>query len=237
MTHALVSVSRQTSSPANSQPSFEIIWLCPAGVCLPCPWWGDQGAGWAVRGLSLSLSVKVCTRYLSALECLVAVRGDTHRVMGDRMTVAGGFGCVRKGGRSLLPACLPRAAPGATGSSPRAAEQGHIGGCQRLVTVRADQERESHSFWSTSKIPEDNLPWQCCPQPPPWHGVRVRRVTTRLLPASPHGLHPTTSCPPHFSGPASQFELFPSCIPLFQGTLAVGSVQQPWDRLCRQLPA
>lgn len=157
MTHALVSVSRQASSPANSQPSFEIIWLCPAGVCLPCPWWGDQGAGWAVR--DLSLSVKVCTRCLSALERLVAVRGDTHRVMGDRMTGAGGSGCVRKGGCSLLPACLPRAAPGATGSSPRAAQQGHIGGCQRLVAVRGDQESESRSFWSTSKIPEDNLPW------------------------------------------------------------------------------
>lgn len=149
MTHALVSVSRQTSSPANSQPNFGIIWFCPAGVCLPCPWWGEQGAAWTVR--DLSLSVKVCTR--SALECLVVVRGDTHRQGdGDRMTVAGGFGCVRKGGHSLLPA------PGATGSSPPAAEQGHIGGCQRLVAARGEQESESHSFWSTCKIPEDNLP-------------------------------------------------------------------------------
>lgn len=55
MTHALGSVSGQTSS-ADSQPSFEIIWPGSAGVCLPCPWWGDQASGWAVRDLSLSLS-------------------------------------------------------------------------------------------------------------------------------------------------------------------------------------
>lgn len=83
-------------------------WGLPALSLLGGPggWLGCQ------RSLPLSLSVKVCTRCLSALECLVVVRGDTHMVMGDRMAVAGGFGCVRKGGHSLLPACLPRAAPG-----------------------------------------------------------------------------------------------------------------------------
>lgn len=65
----------------------------------------------------------------------------------------------------------------------------------------------------------------------------MRRLTARLQSASLRGLHPATSCPHHFSGSESHFELFPSCIPLFQGTLAVGSVQQPWYRLCRQLPA
>lgn len=109
-----------------------------------------------------------------------------------------------------------------------------IGACQRLMPVRGQQGSESHSFWSTSEIPEDDLPWQCSPQPPPWHGVPVRRFTTRLLPASLMGCIqppavPTTS--------QAHFELLPSCIPLFQGSLAVGSVQQPWDRLCRQLPA
>lgn len=75
------------------------------GGCLGC-----QGS--LCFSLSLSLSVKVCTRCLSALGCLVVVRGHTHRVMGDRMAVAGGFGCVRKGGHSLLlPA--PRCAGGA----------------------------------------------------------------------------------------------------------------------------
>lgn len=106
------------------------------------------------------------------------------------------------------------------------------------VAARGEQESDSHSFCSTSKIPEDKLPWQCCPQPPPWHGVPVRRLTTRLLPASPHGLHPGTSCPHHLSGPVRHFELLPSCIPLLLGTLAVGSTPgTAGHSFCGECPA
>lgn len=70
------------------------------------------------------------------------------------------------------------------------------------VAVRGEQESESRSFWSTSKIPEDNLPWQGCPQPPPWHGVPVRSHHTpaACLPSwaasTPSLLRPTSSSSP-----------------------------------------
>lgn len=62
---------------------------------------------------------------------------------------------------------------------------------------------------------------------PSHHPGIVRRLTTCLLPACPCGLHPATSCPHPFSGPESHLELFPSCIPLFQGTLAWGVSSSP----------
>jgi len=49
-----------------------------------------------------------------------------------------------------------------------------------------------------------------------------------------------TSCSPCFLGPASRFELFPSCILPLEGPWAaspVGGIQHRWDRLGKQLPA
>lgn len=57
MTHTPFSVSSSASSTSNSsfQPCFGKIWLCPAGVCLPCPQRGDRVVRRAVGDLSLSL--------------------------------------------------------------------------------------------------------------------------------------------------------------------------------------
>lgn len=64
------------------------------------------------------------------------------------------FGCIRKGGHSLLPACSSCAAPGAMGSPPQAAEQGDSGCCQ----MKAGKWEPSFlEHVSTSKTPEDNL--------------------------------------------------------------------------------
>lgn len=114
--------------------------------------------------------------------------------------------------------------PAATGSSPGAAEPGTP---WLSETIRREQGSESHPFWSTSTTPEAKLPWECCPQPPPWCGVTVRRHPCTCLPSWAAS---ATSCAHPFPGPESPLELCPSCILLF---LAVGSAQQPWDRLCR----
>lgn len=70
--------------------------------------------------------------------------------------------------------------PAATGSSPGAAEPGTP---WLSETIRREQGSESHPFWSTSTTPEAKLPWECCPQPPPWCGVTVRRHPCTCLPS------------------------------------------------------
>lgn len=70
--------------------------------------------------------------------------------------------------------------PAATGSSPGAAEPGTP---WLSETLRREQGSESHPFWSTSTTPEAKLPWECCPQPPPWCGVTVRRHPCTCLPS------------------------------------------------------
>ena len=71
MTHALVFVSRQASSSANSpfRPALEKFGSAQLGSACPLP---GRGTRWCVRlsEISLSLLVKVCKRRLSALECV-----------------------------------------------------------------------------------------------------------------------------------------------------------------------
>lgn len=135
------------------------------------------------------------------------------------MTVVGGrvdrcFGCVRVVAAS--PPCLPQ-------GTPRAVSRG--------TTVRGEQESVSRRFGARQgcaparqKDQRTTLPRQCRPQPLPWHRV----------------VHLAASCCPPFLGPVSHLELFLSCVLPLQGGPAassMGSIQHPWDRLCRQLPA
>lgn len=78
----------------------------------------------------------------------------------------------------------------------------------------------------------------CCPGTGCPSGVLP--VPQHCTPAVPDGVHLTASCSPLFLGLVSHLELFLSCVLPLQGAPAassMGSIQHPWDRLGRQLPA